>query len=138
MQQKPRLYSPDEAGRLIPEFARLLPELRSIRDQVIRVQNLCDIEELTSFGSTGALADDARRKMDDFHARIASCERDFERKLRSFEEAGCELKSLEPGLVDFYWERGGELVYLCWQEGEESIGFWHPLSGGFAGRQPLP
>jgi hypothetical protein len=28
-------------------------------------------------------------------------------------------------------------VYLCWEEGEQEIGFWHDLGAGFAGRRPL-
>jgi hypothetical protein len=28
-------------------------------------------------------------------------------------------------------------VYLCWQLGEDGIGFWHDLESGFAGRRPL-
>jgi hypothetical protein len=32
----------------------------------------------------------------------------------------------------------GEPALLCWLVGEERIGFWHTLDGGFAGRRPLP
>jgi hypothetical protein len=30
------------------------------------------------------------------------------------------------------------VVYLCWRFGEDRIGHWHELDGGFAGRRPLP
>jgi uncharacterized protein DUF2203 len=47
------------------------------------------------------------------------------------------LRDLDRGLVDFPALRGGREVYLCWQEGEPGIGFWHEPDAGFAGRRPL-
>jgi len=134
---RPVLYTPEQATLVIGRFATLLPGLRKMREDLIAIQNKCDVEELTSFGTTGQAAQDSRSKMDQYHAAIRSLEREFEKKLHIFEELGCELKGLEPGLVDFFSEREGELIYLCWQEGEESVAFWHPISTGFAGRQPI-
>jgi hypothetical protein len=39
--------------------------------------------------------------------------------------------------VDFPALREGHEVYLCWQQGEERIDFWHEKDAGFAGRQPI-
>jgi len=50
---------------------------------------------------------------------------------------GVQVKDLDSGLVDFPALRDGEEVLLCWQLGEDEIGWWHTLDGGFAGRQPL-
>jgi len=48
------------------------------------------------------------------------------------------LRDLDRGLVDFPAIRDGEEVYLCWVESEEdSIGYWHDLDSGYAGREPL-
>jgi hypothetical protein len=47
------------------------------------------------------------------------------------------LRDLDRGLVDFPAMRDGEEVYLCWEEGEDEIGFWHDPETGFAGRRPL-
>lgn len=138
MSDKPILYTADGADKVIPKLTGLLPILRSMRDEVIRTQNKCDVEEIASFGTTGGNAEEARRKMDEYRMHARLVEREFERKLKIFEELGCELKGLDPGLIDFYAERDGELVYLCWREGETRISFWHPLSTGFAGRRPLP
>jgi hypothetical protein len=52
-------------------------------------------------------------------------------------DLGCEIKDVERGLVDFPSEREGRLVYLCWKLGEDKICFWHELTSGYAGRQPL-
>ena len=52
--------------------------------------------------------------------------------------AGAQIKSLEEGLLDFPARRGDEVVLLCWQLGEDEIGYWHGADEGFAGRKPLP
>ncbi|PIQ83451.1 MAG: hypothetical protein COV75_07390 [Candidatus Omnitrophica bacterium CG11_big_fil_rev_8_21_14_0_20_63_9] len=51
---------------------------------------------------------------------------------------GAMLKDMDSGLVDFYGERDGQLILLCWRLGEEPrIRFWHALEGGFTGRRPV-
>jgi hypothetical protein len=47
------------------------------------------------------------------------------------------LRDLDRGLVDFPSIRGGQEVFLCWEEGEEEIGYWHDLDSGYGGRRPL-
>jgi hypothetical protein len=47
------------------------------------------------------------------------------------------LRDLDRGLVDFPSIRDGHEVFLCWEEGEDEIGFWHDLDAGYGGRRPL-
>jgi hypothetical protein len=47
------------------------------------------------------------------------------------------LKDLERGLVDFPALRDDREVFLCWEESEDEVGFWHELETGYAGREPL-
>ena len=62
-------------------------------------------------------------------------------KLRKYaqelEAMGIELKDPVTGLIDYYWQRGDETVYLCWKHGEAEIAHWHDLEAGFAGRRRL-
>lgn len=51
---------------------------------------------------------------------------------------GAELKDAASGLVDFPTLIDDREAYLCWKPGEDTIGFWHDLQSGFAGRQPIP
>lgn len=53
------------------------------------------------------------------------------------DDLGVEFKGIDLGLVDFPTTVDGELAYLCWRYGEDRIGYWHPLDGGYAGRRPL-
>lgn len=58
--------------------------------------------------------------------------------LLKLDALGALLKDPEAGLVDFYGQRAGELILLCWRLGEEErIRFWHTLEDGFAGRRPV-
>lgn len=58
--------------------------------------------------------------------------------LLRFTQLGCEAKDLDMGLVDFRGRLGDQEVYLCWRDGEASVGHYHPLEGGFASRRAIP
>lgn len=47
------------------------------------------------------------------------------------------LRDLDRGLVDFPALRDGREVYLCWEEGEEEIEYWHGTDSGYDRREPL-
>ena len=57
--------------------------------------------------------------------------------LRELQKMEIVLRDLDRGLVDFPSVREDREVYLCWEEGEDEIGFWHELDAGHAGRQSL-
>ena len=56
---------------------------------------------------------------------------------REVEELGAVLKDPRVGLLDFYGEVDGKLVWLCWKFGESEVGFYHALEEGFSGRKPI-
>ncbi len=58
--------------------------------------------------------------------------------LKAFDTAGIMVEGMEEGLIDFPFLRAnGEEVYLCYQLGETTIQFWHPVEDCNNGRQPL-
>ena len=58
--------------------------------------------------------------------------------LRRFAETGVQIKDVGAGLIDFpHLRDSGEEVYLCWKLGEQTLGFWHRIQDGFAGRRPI-
>ena len=61
----------------------------------------------------------------------------LQRALGELQAMEIVLRDLERGLVDFPSLRDGEEIYLCWEEGEDEIAFWHDTESGYAGRQPL-
>jgi hypothetical protein len=56
---------------------------------------------------------------------------------REVEEMGAVLKDARSGLVDFYGQVDGKLVWLCWKYGEDAVTHYHGLQEGFAGRKPI-
>ena len=53
------------------------------------------------------------------------------------EAAGCLVKDLDIGLIDFPCLVDRREVYLCWKLGEPNIGHWHDRNEGCAGRKPI-
>jgi hypothetical protein len=56
---------------------------------------------------------------------------------REVEEMGAVIKDARMGLVDFYGQVDGKLVWLCWKYGEDAVTHYHGLQEGFAGRKPI-
>ena len=121
--QHERHYSLDEANAALPAVGQLLERLRSAR------QRLSDSEArdaLSEAGPTNGGGEPGRTVSEAFLAL-----RDGLVELREREVV---LRDLERGLVDFPAIRDGREIYLCWEEGEEEIAFWHEPDTGFAGR----
>jgi hypothetical protein len=57
--------------------------------------------------------------------------------LREFARREIQIKDLQRGLIDFPALLGDKEVFLCWEEGEQDVEFWHDLDAGYAGRSPL-
>ncbi|MDB4936476.1 MAG: hypothetical protein JWP87_3448 [Labilithrix sp.] len=56
---------------------------------------------------------------------------------RDVEDMGAVLKDARIGLLDFYGEVDGKLVWLCWKYGESECAFYHALEEGFSARKPI-
>jgi hypothetical protein len=56
---------------------------------------------------------------------------------RAVEEMGAVLKDPRIGLLDFYGNVDGKLVWLCWKYGEAEVCWFHALEEGFSGRKPI-
>jgi hypothetical protein len=56
---------------------------------------------------------------------------------RAVEGMGAVLKDPKIGLLDFYGEVDGKMVWLCWKYGEASCAFYHALEEGLSGRKPI-
>ena len=56
---------------------------------------------------------------------------------REFHDREIQIKDLDRGLLDFPAIVGGREVFLCWEQGENDIEYWHDLDTGYAGREPL-
>lgn len=129
-----RLFTVAEANALIPRLEESFDRLRRVRDEAQPSrERLSRLEEKTR--SNGA---DHTREARQLRSRVESLIGEMNAILQEITALGCEVKDVDQGLVDFPHRREGRIVYLCWKLGEDRIRFWHELSTGFAGRQPLP
>lgn len=58
-------------------------------------------------------------------------------EVRALDDAGCVVKNIEEGIVDWYASTAGREVLLCWRLGEKEVSYWHDIDAGFAGRRPI-
>ena len=57
--------------------------------------------------------------------------------LLEFHTREIQIKDLDRGLVDFPALIAGKEAFLCWEQDEEDIEFWHDLESGYGGRERL-
>ena len=130
----PKLFTLDEANRLLPSLGPLVRRLGELRQMLQEHQQV--LEEFRAAvgrsggGMPGGRFAEARIEAERLTGEIAE-------GIGRIEGWGCVVKDLDQGLVDFLSRRAGETVFLCWRLGEPSIKYWHGLKEGFAGRKPL-
>ena len=121
-----RHFTVEEANALLGRLKPLLRELRDARD----VLTDSDAHELLSEAAPGNGGGSQGRKVGEAFLEVR-------RLLTEVNEIGIVVRDVDRGLVDFPAQIGGREVYLCWELGEDEVGFWHDLETGYRGRQPL-
>jgi len=117
-------FSVEQANRTLPLVRRIATDVVRVNEEAIKLQ---DAMELTS----DAVAQRQLQKDLEYKAvRMAEL-------IGELTDVGAELKDPSIGLIDFIGRHRGRDVYLCWKLGEESIGHWHDLQAGVAGRKPV-
>jgi hypothetical protein len=130
-----RYFTPEEANAQLaqvrPAAEALVEHRRAMADAAGRRARL--VQRIA--GNGGDFDPQEPRALEEQFERegeaVARC-------VQQLEKLGVQVKDLDRGLVDFPALRDGEEVLLCWQVGEDEVGFWHGLEEGFAGRKPLP
>ncbi|MFN2465242.1 MAG: DUF2203 domain-containing protein [Candidatus Dormibacteria bacterium] len=130
-----RLYTAEEANRVLPEVRRLVERIADLIPELPEMQEVVRINELKFRRPTAG--DVEREKLASSVARLRAAEMAYAVAMRSLEAMDVVVKDQARGLVDFYSDRDGEVVELCWLLGEESVAHWHRIGEGFRGRQPL-
>ncbi len=127
----PRLFTVNEANDLLPKLRPLVEQiLENIRRLKGASETVIRREQLDA--EAPDLMDQLRRDVE-----VAKLIGQVQGWVEEINAHGCMCKGAEQGLIDFPCMLGAEVVYLCWQLGEPSVGFWHRIEDGFAGRKPL-
>ena len=126
MTQHARHYTIDQANAALEWVNERLERLRAARVQ------------LSDEDARSALGEAAPGNGGGEPGRVVSeAFLELQRSLGELQAMDVVLRDLERGLVDFPAMRDGREVYLCWEAGEDAIGFWHDTDAGYGGRQPL-
>lgn len=122
-----------EAHYTREEARALLPQLRTWLKQLVRLRN--DIEKLDK-RLTDLMAPGRDLGGEVVNASIKSLA-DLKSVLMEFHRREIQIKDLERGLIDFPAIIGDKEVFLCWEQEEDDIEFWHELDAGYSGREKL-
>jgi len=119
-------YSLEEARALLPQVRDWLKQIVQFREQLSQSEQ--KLGQLLAAGNDlgGELVNNWIRTL----SRIKTT-------LQEFQERQIQIKDLDRGLIDFPAVIGGKEVFLCWEQDEEDIEYWHDLDTGYAGRERL-
>lgn len=124
-----KLFTLEEANRLLPSVRRILLRLRSAHGLISAMRGDAKRAASGAEQGGGGMAQGAR------YVRALTT---ISAKSQELDHLGVQIKDYERGLIDFPTMRDGRVVLLCWQLGEnEELTWWHDVDAGFAGRQPL-
>jgi hypothetical protein len=136
--QPPHLWTVLEANLRLPTLNELLPQLRA---WVVRLRTVHEeIQRLATFWGKEIDSGDNpdREQKSRLDAEWENLTKRLEEAIGSLQAEGIEIKDLDSGLVDFYGVQDSEVVFLCWKRGEDEVGFYHSLDGGYRTRRPIP
>jgi hypothetical protein len=119
-------YTREEARELLPLIRQWLAELVHLRSHLEKSEERIANLRVEGADLGGGLVNAWARSIAGFRSR-----------LHEFTSREILIKDLDRGLVDFPAIIGGKEVFLCWEQGEEDIEFWHVLDSGYSGREPL-
>ena len=126
MHQFRKHYTREEARELLPQIREWLKHLTQVRNWLEE----CDrkVQHLLKAGA------DVGGETANNWVRFAA---EFQKLVSEFRKREIQIKDIDRGLIDFPAIIGGREVFLCWEQDEDDIEFWHDLDTGYAGRERL-
>jgi hypothetical protein len=126
-----KLFSEEEANELIPRLEILMRQLQ-MQATSLRAR----IEELSV--DDPSILHSQMSEIVGRYPELRSFATNMAEAAEQIESFGCILKDIDLGLIDFPYDAGDDIVFLCWQFGESKVVAWHSVDSGFSERQPLP
>lgn len=123
-------FTVEQANATLPLVKRI------VEDIVVQYRTWSGkLLEIDLLASSGRAVD--AEEMDRLTREAQAVAREIETFRRELDGLGIQLKEPGIGLIDFPSTMGDRPILLCWRLGEPEVQFWHDVSAGFAGRQPL-
>jgi hypothetical protein len=121
-----RHYTREEANALLPQLTQLLRKLRDAKDELTDEE----AHELLSEAAPSNGGGDAG-------VQVGAAFLEVRRLLETLEDAAIVIRDIDRGLLDFPAVIDDREVFLCWEQGEDEVAYWHELGSGYRGRRPL-
>lgn len=121
-----KFYSVAEANALLPRVRPLVERIRDTQAALAQDKSVARVREKAAQNGGGQPG-----------RHLAEMTRTLEQDLNQLQQWGIVLRDPNIGLIDFFHQREGETVFLCWKLGEAAVEWWHPVETGIAGRQRL-
>lgn len=136
MSEPSRVFTVEEVEALIPRLSQIVGMQLLQQSEIER--GLAELARILgglpeSIEIDNEDSPEASRIKRDLAQRILR----YESGWREVQEMGALVKDPQIGLLDFYGHIDGRLVQLCWRYGEDTLGYFHDLEAGYAGRRPL-
>lgn len=133
-----RYFSVAEANRMIPAlevaFGRMLQINAQIRSVYRRLSDAGFAPSQEDFELAPA---GAGQEVVNELATLRTLIDGLKDQIAALQRAGCVIKDIDRGLVDWYALQEGRDVFLCWELGEKEVRYWHEIDAGYAGRRPV-
>jgi hypothetical protein len=130
-----KVFTVAQANAALPLVRAIVADLSRVSREVIERRHRLSV----------LLARRHSEARDPYMEELTQIEEELDKDVQRIQEyvdelrqLGVEPKSAPEGLVDFPAIIDGRMAYLCWRLGEPEVLFWHELTAGFQGRQPLP
>ena len=129
-----RVFTVDEANALIPVVEEGMRWFQAHIPGIIELNDAIGVLRMLGAESTSSPEhDELLERRSQLDERV----RTYQAEQHRLHDLGCLVKDIDIGTVDFYAQRGGQLVFLCWKLGESGITHWHDVDAGFRGRRPM-
>ncbi|MBU0953051.1 MAG: DUF2203 domain-containing protein [Nanoarchaeota archaeon] len=132
-----KIFTLSEANSLIPQLADSLEKISGVNERISGLT--ADIRLLFDIWGNEV----TEQKNVDHHlytTKIREREeaaRTLQGHVEEIQKTGAIVKDVHTGLIDFYHEKDGNTVFLCWKHGEQKIAHWHGVTEGFSNRKTL-
>lgn len=120
-------YTLEEARGLLPQLRQWLEQINAVRGELRKIDDR--IGQILASGADAAGGASVNSQI-----RLLA---DLQNLIQEFNQREIQIKDLDRGLIDFPAIIAGKEVFLCWEQDEDDIEFWHDLDTGFAGRERL-
>jgi hypothetical protein len=136
-EQTIKVFTLEEANKVLPVISKTIEEAQVISGRIKSLK--MDMDNLMSIWGKEVL-EKGHVDNEFYNERIVTrqqAQSELADRVEEIQKFGCVVKDVETGLVDFFYDKNGTLVFLCWRNGEKRVEHWHPIDAGFASRMPV-